>query len=82
MSLLDKYAFALLRDIDAAGGREDAAALEQAAYCGVNLLATAHGSGLEDLKRRPLYRRLLDGGVFETVAVLRADKSYTVEELS
>ena len=26
--LLDKYAFALLRDIDAAGGREDAAALE------------------------------------------------------
>ena len=61
---------------------EDAAALEQAAYCGVNLLATAHGSGLEDLKRRPLYRRLLDGGVFETVAVLRADKSYTVEELS
>ena len=28
MRLLDKYAFALLRDIDAAGGREDAAALE------------------------------------------------------
>ena len=28
MGLLDKYAFALLRDIDAAGGRENAAALE------------------------------------------------------
>lgn len=60
---------------------EDVAALEQAAYCGVNLLATAHGSGLEDLRRRPLYRRLLETGVFRTAAVLRPDKSYTVEEL-
>lgn len=58
----------------------DIAALEQAAYCGVRLLATAHGSGLEDLRRRPLYRRLLEAGVFQTAVVLRGDKSYTVEE--
>lgn len=60
----------------------DVAALEQAAYCGVNLLATAHGSGLEDLRQRPLYRRLLETGVFRMAAVLRPDKSYTVEELT
>lgn len=59
----------------------DIQALDQAAYCGVRLLATAHGSGLEDLRRRPLYRRLAEAGIFKNVVLLRQDKSYTIEEV-
>lgn len=68
--------------VDEITAPEDITALEQAAYCGVRLLATAHGSCLGDLRRRPLYRRLMDAGVFQSVAVLKWDKSYTVEEVS
>ena len=59
----------------------DLRALEQAAYCGVKLLATAHADGLEDLQRRPLYRQLTALGVFDQAAVLRPDKSYTLKAL-
>lgn len=43
---------------------EDSKALLSAAGCGVTLLATAHGSGREDLERREIYRTLLKEGVF------------------
>ena len=42
--------------------------LEYASYCGVWLAATAHGSDLEDLNRRPLYRTLMQTAVFRYVA--------------
>lgn len=63
----------------------DAAALEEAAGCGVALLATAHGSGREDLERRPVYRRLLEGGVFRRLVTLRCQEGvrrYQVEGLA
>lgn len=44
--------------------------MEQAAGCGVTLLATAHGGSLEDLRRRPLYRELLDAGIFQAFVFL------------
>lgn len=59
----------------------DIEALERAAYCGVKLLATAHGDGLDDLRRRPLYRRLLDTGAFAQAALLHPDKTYTIHSL-
>ena len=49
---------------------EDAAAAEEAAGCGVALIATAHGSGLESLRRRPVFRALLAAGVFRRLAVV------------
>ena len=48
----------------------DIRAMEQAAGCGAGLLTTAHGSNLEDLRRRPLYRRLLESGVFRRFVLL------------
>ena len=49
---------------------EDIGALEQAAGCGVILLCTAHARDVEDLRRRPLYRRLLRRGLFKRAVVI------------
>lgn len=48
----------------------DLRAMEQAAGCGAVLLATAHASSLEDLRRRPLYRRLLESEIFRRFILL------------
>ena len=64
---------------------EDAAAMEEAAGCGVALLATAHAAGAEDLRRRPVYRALLERGVFQRAVVLErrgGERLARVEELS
>lgn len=51
--------------------REDAGAMIQAAGCGVELIATAHGGGAGDLRRRPVYRELLSAGVFRRLVVIQ-----------
>ena len=50
---------------DEIGGLEDAAAVVEARRCGVAVLASAHGDGLEDLRRRPGFEKLLESGVFD-----------------
>lgn len=50
---------------------QDVQAMEQAVGCGVTLLATAHGGGPEDLKRRPVYRELVDKGIFRMLVTIR-----------
>ena len=63
---------------------EDVAALRTAAGCGVTLLATAHGAGREDLERRPLYRPMLEEGLFQRLVLIRGageERQYMVEEL-
>ena len=62
---------------------EDTAALLTAAGCGAALLATAHGEGRE-LSRRPLYRTLLEEGVFRRIVTIRrsgSEREYEVKEL-
>ena len=69
---------------DEVAGPEDAAALEEAAGCGVALLCSAHGAGLEDLERRPLYRDLLERKIFRRLVVIRRTgegRSYRVSRL-
>lgn len=48
----------------------DARAITETVGCGVALLATAHGRGMEDLRRRPVYRALLADKVFRRLVVL------------
>lgn len=43
---------------------EDVAALKYASHCGVGLLATAHGYDLDCLMSRPLYREMMEQGIF------------------
>ena len=49
---------------------EDIRAMKTAAGCGAVLLATAHGTDPEDLRSRPLYRDLLDSGIFRRFILL------------
>lgn len=72
-------AYIALDEITAA---EDCAALLQAAHCGVRLIATAHGSSMEDLFRRQAYRPLVEHKLFQTVLLLRPDKTFTVERMT
>lgn len=59
----------------------DISAIEQCSYCGVRLLATAHADGSEALRRRPLYRRLCELGVFEKLLLLDAGKHVRMERM-
>ena len=48
----------------------DVRAITEAAGCGVALMATAHGTGREDLTRRAVYRALLGNGIFQRMVVI------------
>ena len=70
--------------VDEITAPEDGRALSEAAGCGVTLLATAHGEDRADLERRPLYRPLLEAGLFRFLVRIRRageGRAYTVEEL-
>ena len=56
--------------VDEITAAEDVQTMLEAAHTGVCFLATAHGSGMEDLMRRPLYRRLMEAEIFEKVVLL------------
>ncbi len=63
---------------------QDAEALVRAAGCGVELIATAHGARKETLQKRPVYRGLLEAGVFRRLVVIerrRGGRAVRVEGL-
>lgn len=68
--------------VDEITAPEDCAALTRAAHCGVQLLATAHGSSLKDLFGRRVYRAAVDHKLFQTVLLMGPDKTYTVERMT
>lgn len=59
----------------------DCAALTQAAWCGVRLLATAHASSVSDLFARPVYRPLAQSGLFSKAAILDINRHWHLEEV-
>ena len=70
--------------VDEITAPEDVKALTAAAGCGTTLLAAAHGEGRADLERRPLYRPLLEEGLFRFLVRIRREgerRVYTIEEL-
>lgn len=70
--------------VDEITAPEDVAALITAAGCGVTLLATAHGDSREDLAARPLYRALMEEGIFRRLVRIRwtqAGRDYEVQVL-
>lgn len=67
--------------VDEITSEEDCRALIQAGWCGVELLASAHASSKEDLHRRPVYKPLVDSGLFDTLVILKPDRTWTAERV-
>ena len=58
--------------VDEIGGNADMEAMENAISCGCRILATVHGSSLEEIRQKPLVSGLLQTGIFERFVVLDA----------
>lgn len=67
--------------VDEITAPEDIRAMEQASYCGVRFLATAHASGPDELQKRPLYRSLCTLGLFKTLWILMPDRHVREERM-
>jgi len=56
--------------VDEIGGKQDEEMIRQVTRCGVHVLATIHGSGMEDLKNSAMGSRLMEEKIFERYIVL------------
>lgn len=68
--------------VDEITAQEDCRALLHAGWCGVSLVATAHAADRRELFTRPVYRPLLEGGLFQNLILLRQDKTWRWESMS
>lgn len=56
--------------VDEIGNEEDVHAVEYAMHCGCKLIATVHGRSLDELKRKPVFDRLIREKRFERYILL------------
>lgn len=56
--------------VDEIGSREDLDAIEYVINCGCRILATVHGDSIEDIKSKPVLRKLLQEHVFDRYILL------------
>ena len=56
--------------VDEIGTKEDVQAIEYALHCGCTMLATAHGTSLDELREKPLFDHLIERKQFERYVVL------------
>lgn len=56
--------------VDEIGSREDLEAIEYVMNCGCKLIATVHGSSIEDIKQKPVLRELVQEKIFERYIIL------------
>ncbi|NLJ96146.1 MAG: stage III sporulation protein AA [Clostridiales bacterium] len=56
--------------VDEIGSREDLEAIDYVISCGCKLIATVHGSSLEDVKNKPVLGELLQEKLFERYVIL------------
>lgn len=56
--------------VDEIGSGEDIHAIKSAVNCGCRILATVHGNGVGDIRRKPQLRELVEGRVFERYITL------------
>lgn len=67
--------------VDEITSDDDCVSLEQAAWCGVKLFATAHAANIKDLRSRAVYRPLIESQIFDTFITLHHDKTWDIEGL-
>lgn len=68
--------------VDEITALEDCQALINAGWCGVDVIATAHAANKQELMTRPVYKPLLEMGLFQNLVVLKNDKSYHTERMT
>lgn len=68
--------------VDEITAEADAKAILYAGWCGVSILATAHAGSVQDLINRPVYKPLLNSGIFENLIVMQSDKSWVLERMN
>ena len=59
--------------VDEIGREEDIRAMETALFCGCRILATVHGNSLDDIRSKPLLRRLAEEQIFERYVIMGSD---------
>lgn len=67
--------------VDEITAARDVDAISRASYCGVQFLATAHAYSGEELQTRPVYRQLLELGLFRNLILIRPDRSVHMERM-
>lgn len=65
--------------VDEITAQEDCGAMTQAAWCGVELLATAHAASLSDFLHREVYHPLVKQNLFDHIVILHPDKHWHLE---
>ena len=65
--------------LDEITASEDCAALIEAAWCGVRLIATAHAGSKTELFTRKTYKPLVQQQIFDTLIIMRPDKTWQRE---
>ncbi len=65
--------------VDEIGSDADGYALENVFHCGCRLIATAHGTSLEDIRRKPFFRAREQ--MFERYVVLEGNPAGSVREI-
>ena len=64
------------------GSREDMDAILYVIHCGCGILATIHGDSIDDIRTRPILRKLVEEKVFERYVVLgRSEGLGTIESI-
>jgi stage III sporulation protein AA len=58
--------------VDEIGSREDIEAVEYVMNCGCKLIATVHGSSIDDIKQKPVLRKLVEERTFERYIILNS----------
>lgn len=67
--------------VDEITSQNDCEALLHTGWCGVQLLATAHAGSMEDLTKRPIYKPLIENGLFTNVLILDRNKTWRTERI-
>jgi len=67
--------------LDEITASEDASALIHTVGCGIGILATAHASSISDMMKRPIYRKIWEEKIFDSIVIMHPDKSYHEERI-
>ncbi len=66
--------------VDEIGSREDIDAISYIMNCGCSILATVHGYSIDDIRTRPVLRKLVEEKAFERYIIL--GKNHTIGKVS